>query len=220
MASTSAHVKRGMASIKRIWARTLAPVPIQLANPCVELENMQNVEAGLSKRSANKVTCVECRVARLHQSNSKRACESAKQKEELKRRIEGKKSLEKEMRKLEFLNFMSEKEINSLLRQLMLIYAMGSENWFIEKTEAAFLEHYVHRMQSLVYLTADSDEEIESIDDDTVMTLGATLRTALESEVKTKKIAVRKYVDLAHGSSEVLTLNQVQHEMQRSLKKI
>jgi len=49
---------------------------------------------------------------------------------------------------------------------------------------------------------------------------GATLRTALESEVKTKKIAVRKYVDLAHGSSEVLTLNQVQHEMQRSLKKI
>mmetsp|Transcript_11422 Transcript_11422/g.26102 ORF Transcript_11422/g.26102 Transcript_11422/m.26102 type:complete len:108 (+) Transcript_11422:351-674(+) len=74
-------------------------------------------------------------------------------------------------------------------------------------------------MQSLVYLTADSDEEIESIDDDTIYVVGglvdrnrhkgATLRTALESEVKTKKIAVRKYVDLAHGSSEVLTLNQV-----------
>mmetsp|Transcript_35176 Transcript_35176/g.109943 ORF Transcript_35176/g.109943 Transcript_35176/m.109943 type:complete len:248 (-) Transcript_35176:171-914(-) len=147
---------------------------------------------------------------------------------------------------LQFVNLMSEKELNSLLRQLMLIYSMngksqspvklvlssyseyvenqlmkfhGSENWFIEKTQSSFNEHYADRIHSLVYLTADSEEEIESIDDGIVYVVGglvdrnrhkgATWYTAQETEIRTRKIPVKKYVQLVNGFSEVLTVNQV-----------
>ncbi|KAH7291072.1 hypothetical protein KP509_30G075300 [Ceratopteris richardii] len=145
---------------------------------------------------------------------------------------------------LEFCDRMKPNELASLVQQVMYSYSMnakaalparlsltgckgevldhlkrvsGFENWLLHKEHQSYLEVFKERKQDLVYLTADSTEVIEELDQSKIYIIGGlvdrnrwkglTLEKAKSEGISTARLPILNYMRLA--SSPVLTVNQV-----------
>uniref|UniRef100_A0A7N0UCY4 tRNA (guanine(9)-N(1))-methyltransferase n=1 Tax=Kalanchoe fedtschenkoi TaxID=63787 RepID=A0A7N0UCY4_KALFE len=145
---------------------------------------------------------------------------------------------------LEFAHLMSPNEINSLTQQITYCYAMngrcsspshlwltgcsgdmetqlqkipGYPNWIIEKESRSYIEALHDRKDDLVYLTADSETMLDSLDPKKLYIVGGlvdrnrwkgiTMNKATEQGIQTAKLPIGEYLKMS--SSQVLTVNQV-----------
>uniref|UniRef100_A0A7N0UAZ4 tRNA (guanine(9)-N(1))-methyltransferase n=1 Tax=Kalanchoe fedtschenkoi TaxID=63787 RepID=A0A7N0UAZ4_KALFE len=145
---------------------------------------------------------------------------------------------------LEFAHLMSPNEISSLTQQIMYCYAMnkrssspghlwltgigidmetqllkipGYNNWMIEKESRSYVEALQDWKDDLVYLTADSEVTLDTLDSkksyivgglvDRNRWKGITIKKATEQGIQTAKLPIGAYLKMS--SSQVLTVNQV-----------
>eukprot|EP00878_Enallax_costatus_P004493 GHUV01004733.1.p1 GENE.GHUV01004733.1~~GHUV01004733.1.p1 ORF type:complete len:248 (+),score=78.48 GHUV01004733.1:90-746(+) len=93
----------------------------------------------------------------------------------------------------------------------------GHVHWAATKSEKNFKEYFKDRLQDLVYLTADSPDELSQLDPSKVYIIGGIVdrnkhkgicyQRAQEAGIATAKLPIRKYVKLQ--TSAVITVNQV-----------
>lgn len=103
------------------------------------------------------------------------------------------------------------------LKELVQRNCAGLSNWHATVSEAPYHEHFKNARDRLVYLTADSDHELEALDPDAIYVIGGIVDRnkfkglcydrAREHGVATARLPIKKYVQL--GSSAVLTVNHV-----------
>mmetsp|Transcript_20448 Transcript_20448/g.44752 ORF Transcript_20448/g.44752 Transcript_20448/m.44752 type:complete len:335 (-) Transcript_20448:510-1514(-) len=145
---------------------------------------------------------------------------------------------------LEFNDLMLEKERKSLMSQLMYCYAAnnrapapcrlvltglmgamgahyhsipGSQQWKVDAQESRYIEYFAESKEKLVYLTADSTNEITDLDPDKVYIIGGivdhnryknlTLNKANKQGIAHARLPIGN--DLKMITSKVLTVNQV-----------
>ncbi|KAI3434154.1 tRNA (guanine(9)-N(1))-methyltransferase [Psidium guajava] len=161
------------------------------------------------------------------------------------RRLEGaRESGQKIVIDLEFAHLMSANEINSLCQQIMYCYAVngrcaypchlwltgcggemgsqlrripGFDKWFVEKEDRSYVEALQDRKENLVYLTADSQNVLDVLDQKKIYIIGGlvdrnrwkglTMKKAEEQGIQTAKLPIGNYLKMS--SSQVLTVNQV-----------
>ncbi|CAM6007910.1 unnamed protein product [Sphagnum balticum] len=151
---------------------------------------------------------------------------------------------------LEFGQMMKPNEISSLLQQVMYSYAAngraeapcrlsltgctgdihtqlekisGFNNWLLHKQERSYLSVFEDRKEDLVYLTADSENILESLDPCKIYIVGGlvdrnrwkgvTLEKAKSQGIQTAKLPIGEHMKML--SSQVLTVNQVVEIMLR-----
>ncbi|PNH06261.1 tRNA (guanine(9)-N1)-methyltransferase [Tetrabaena socialis] len=95
----------------------------------------------------------------------------------------------------------------------------GMENWFVTRTEQSYTEVFgsPEDRQNLVYLTADSNEELEELDDNKIYIVGGLVdhnrykglceRQARAAGIATARLPIARHIALA--SRAVLTVNHV-----------
>ena len=93
----------------------------------------------------------------------------------------------------------------------------GSGNWLVAKEEKPYIEAFKDRKEDLVYLTADSENVIESFDPKKIYIIGGIVdrnrhkglcqKKAEEQGIKTGQLPIQQHIKL--HSSAVLTVNQV-----------
>jgi len=145
---------------------------------------------------------------------------------------------------LEFGKYMTDTEMRSLVHQLMYCYSSngkserplhimlsglsdpvgkyiketnGYKNWVMTMEDGSYLDALPDRRDDLVYLTADSENLVESIDPSKVYIIGGIVdrnrhkllcqKKAEEQGIATGRLPIREHVNLQ--SSTVLTTNQV-----------
>ncbi|WIA17335.1 hypothetical protein OEZ85_014198 [Tetradesmus obliquus] len=146
---------------------------------------------------------------------------------------------------LDFLGMMSPSEVKSLLQQLSYSYSAavsgqqqlhlhllgatgdldaallkqlpGHVNWAATKSEKNFKEFFQERLQDLVYLTADSPDELSELDSSKVYIIGGIVdrnrhkgicyQRAQEAGIATAKLPIAQHIKLQ--TSAVITVNQV-----------
>lgn len=145
---------------------------------------------------------------------------------------------------LEFAHLMSANEINSLCQQIMYCYAMngryeypchlwltgcggemgaqlrripGFDKWLVEKEDQSYIEALQDQKENLMYLTADSENVLDVLDQKKVYIIGGlvdrnrwkglTMKKAEEQGIQTAKLPIGNYLKMS--SSQVLTVNQV-----------
>ncbi|XP_050213334.1 tRNA (guanine(9)-N1)-methyltransferase [Mercurialis annua] len=145
---------------------------------------------------------------------------------------------------LEFAHLMTSPEIHSLVQQVMYCYAVnarclcpchlwltgcrgemesqlgalpGFEKWMIEKESRSYIDAFEDQKESLVYLTADAEDELDELDLKKVYIIGGlvdrnrwkgiTMKKAQEQGIQTAKLPIGNYLKMS--SSQVLTVNQV-----------
>ncbi|XP_027087699.2 tRNA (guanine(9)-N1)-methyltransferase [Coffea arabica] len=145
---------------------------------------------------------------------------------------------------LEFSHLMNPAQLNSLVQQIMYCYAVngrcpcpahlwltgcqgemqsqlqrlpGYEKWVINKESRPYVEAFQHQKDNLVYLTADSETELDDLDPKKVYIIGGmvdrnrwkgiTLKKAKDQGIQTAKLPIGNYLKMS--SSQVLTVNQV-----------
>ncbi|XP_030512892.1 tRNA (guanine(9)-N1)-methyltransferase isoform X1 [Rhodamnia argentea] len=161
------------------------------------------------------------------------------------RRLEGaRESGQKIVIDLEFAHLMSANEISSLCQQIMYCYAVngrcaypchlwltgcegemgsqlqripGFDKWFVEKEDRSYVEALQDWKENLVYLTADSANVLDVLDQKKIYIIGGlvdrnrwkglTMKKAEEQGIQTAKLPIGNYLKMS--SSQVLTVNQV-----------
>lgn len=145
---------------------------------------------------------------------------------------------------LEFAHLMNPAQLHSLVQQIMYCYAVngrctcpahlwltgcegemqsqlqrlpGYEKWVIDKESHPYVEAFQHQKDDLVYLTADSETELDDLDPKKVYIVGGmvdrnrwkgvTLKKAKDQGIQTAKLPIGSYLKMS--SSQVLTVNQV-----------
>jgi tRNA (guanine9-N1)-methyltransferase len=145
---------------------------------------------------------------------------------------------------LEFGEKMKPNEVSSLVQQVMYCYAAngkagvpsrmsltgctgdirkqlekhsGFNNWLLYKEERSYLEVFEDRKKELVYLTADSETVLDSLDASKIYIVGGlvdrnrekglTAQKAALQGIATAKLPIAEYMKML--SSQVLTVNQV-----------
>ena len=89
----------------------------------------------------------------------------------------------------------------------------GFDNWQITATDKPYVEHFKASLDELVYLTADSPNELQAIDPGKVYIVGRNrhknicFNKAVEQGVATARLPIGAYMQLA--SSQVLCTNHV-----------
>ncbi|KAF3796618.1 tRNA (guanine(9)-N1)-methyltransferase [Nymphaea thermarum] len=154
---------------------------------------------------------------------------------------------------LDFPGLMAPAEINSLMQQIMYCYAVngrcdspchlcltgctgeiatqlqripGFDKWLIRKESKPYAEVFHDQKDSLVYLTADSDNVLEELDPSKIYIIGGlvdrnrwkgiTMKKAKEDGIKTAKLPISDYLKMS--TSMVLTVNQVVEILLRFLE--
>ncbi|XP_030473968.2 tRNA (guanine(9)-N1)-methyltransferase [Syzygium oleosum] len=161
------------------------------------------------------------------------------------RRLEGARECgQKVVIDLEFAHLMSANEINSLCQQIMYCYAVngrctcpchlwltgcggemgsqlrripGFDKWIVEKEDRSYVEALQDQKENLVYLTADSENVLDVLDEKRIYIIGGlvdrnrwkglTMKKAEEQGIQTAKLPIGNYLKMS--SSQVLTVNQV-----------
>lgn len=155
---------------------------------------------------------------------------------------------------LEFPDLMSEGELRSMAQQVTYCYAIntrtsipanlilsgfhgktkeflekqaeGCENWLVTRTEKTYLEHFEGSKDDLVYLTADSPNELQELDPSKAYIVGGIVdrnrhkglcfNKAEAQGVATARLPLGEYIKLA--SSTVMCTNHVVEIMLRWLE--
>ncbi|XP_048132345.1 tRNA (guanine(9)-N1)-methyltransferase isoform X2 [Rhodamnia argentea] len=158
------------------------------------------------------------------------------------RRLEGaRESGQKIVIDLEFAHLMSANEISSLCQQIMYCYAVngrcaypchlwltgcegemgsqlqripGFDKWFVEKEDRSYVEALQDWKENLVYLTADSANVLDVLDQKKIYIIGGlvdrnrwkglTMKKAEEQGIQTAKLPIGNYLKM---SSSQLLLN-------------
>lgn len=145
---------------------------------------------------------------------------------------------------LEFGDKMKPNEISSLVQQVMFSYSAngkagvpcrlsltgcngdirkqlerhsGFNNWLLHKEENSYIEVFENRKEDLVYLTADAETVLESLDASKIYIVGGlvdrnrwkgiTAEKAARQGIATAKLPIADHMKML--SSQVLTVNQV-----------
>ncbi|KAK9828386.1 hypothetical protein WJX81_002797 [Elliptochloris bilobata] len=146
---------------------------------------------------------------------------------------------------LDFADFMTDQELRSLAQQLSFSYAAnaraavpahlhltsvagrmgevlhrqlsGMKNWLVTRAEEPYLDQFAGRSDELVYLTADSPNELEALDPGKAYIIGGIVDRnrhkdlcagkARKQGIATARLPVSQHFKLT--SSAVLTVNQV-----------
>ena len=93
----------------------------------------------------------------------------------------------------------------------------GIKNWKVTFTDKGFVEHFSDKKERLVYLTSDSQDELEELVEGDIYIIGGLVdhnrhkglcfTRAEEAGVRHARLPIKKYVELADRA--VLTINQV-----------
>ncbi|GAX83780.1 hypothetical protein CEUSTIGMA_g11205.t1 [Chlamydomonas eustigma] len=93
----------------------------------------------------------------------------------------------------------------------------GLPNWVVTKTQDSLLHHFSQRKDKLVYLTADSETELDVLDASSIYVIGGLVdhnrykglcqQRAQEAGISTARLPIKKFVELE--SRAVLTVNHV-----------
>ncbi|GMH16797.1 hypothetical protein Nepgr_018638 [Nepenthes gracilis] len=145
---------------------------------------------------------------------------------------------------LEFSRLMTPTEISSLVQQIMYCYAVngrsaspahlwltgcdldietllkrisGFDNWIIEKETRSYIEAFLSQKEDLVYLTADAETVLDSLDPKKIYIIGGlvdrnrwkgiTMKKATDQGIQAARLPIGNYLKMS--SSQVLTVNQV-----------
>jgi len=94
---------------------------------------------------------------------------------------------------------------------------IGWENWTVERTEKSYLELFEKEKDSLVYLTADTDNVLTELNPNHIYIIGGLVdknrhkgicaKQANQQGLKTARLPIEEYLQL--GSRKVITVNQV-----------
>eukprot|EP00201_Polytomella_parva_P008698 CAMPEP_0175050744 /NCGR_PEP_ID=MMETSP0052_2-20121109/7422_1 /TAXON_ID=51329 ORGANISM="Polytomella parva, Strain SAG 63-3" /NCGR_SAMPLE_ID=MMETSP0052_2 /ASSEMBLY_ACC=CAM_ASM_000194 /LENGTH=331 /DNA_ID=CAMNT_0016314967 /DNA_START=143 /DNA_END=1135 /DNA_ORIENTATION=- len=103
------------------------------------------------------------------------------------------------------------------LEQLARQVVSGIDNWICTRTPLPYDEFYKDEIHNVVYLTADSENEIQELDSSKIYVIGGIVdhnshkflcfNRAKEKGITTARLPISKYVQL--GTSAVLTVNHV-----------
>eukprot|EP00798_Chlamydomonas_sp_ICE-L_P026055 gene26055-11755_t len=93
----------------------------------------------------------------------------------------------------------------------------GIENWAATTTDKNYLDYFAEEKDKIVYLTADSENELDELDESKIYIIGGLvdhnihkglcLKRADAAGIATARLPIQKYVQLT--SRAVLTVNQV-----------
>ncbi|KAL4440738.1 hypothetical protein ABPG77_000447 [Micractinium sp. CCAP 211/92] len=102
----------------------------------------------------------------------------------------------------------------------------GYKNWKATITEKPYIEHFADQRERLVYLTADSDNELQELDPEAIYIIGGIVdrnrhkllcyNKAEQQGIKHARLPIGDYIKLA--SSQVMTTNHVVEIMLRWLE--
>ncbi|XP_002963803.2 tRNA (guanine(9)-N1)-methyltransferase [Selaginella moellendorffii] len=182
----------------------------------------------------------EAAIQRSKEASRVRAEENNRRKEKLNKALEAGQNL---VIDFQFSDQMTDQEIANMSQQIMYCYAAnarapvsvrlsltslgrmkqylenvpGYQNWKLHREETSYMEVFATRTQDLVYLTADSETILESLDDSKIYIIGGvvdhnrlkclTLNKAKEQGIATARLPIQENVKLT--TSTVLTVNQV-----------
>ncbi|PSC68994.1 tRNA (guanine(9)-N1)-methyltransferase [Micractinium conductrix] len=107
--------------------------------------------------------------------------------------------------------------VQGKMKEILDKQVSGYRNWQATVTEQPYVQHFAEQKEKLVYLTADSDNELEELDPEAIYIIGGIVdrnrhkllcyNKAVEQGISHARLPIGDYMKLA--SSQVMTTNHV-----------